>query len=155
MSIEATETDQADLPVFRGTPDDWWDQATPITEAEAQNRNSGDWYITRVRTAGETKPGYRLTSPSKRYNSDQLLKAINANLGMSERVRRLIHYDTPVEPWIGSDFVMADLTADRPDRGPWRRMTNGRWQRLTGPMITVNDHQMSELNPVPATFGPA
>lgn len=152
MTIEATKTEEAAVPVFRGTPDDWWDNAEVITVAEANNRIVGDWYIAQVRTAGNTKPGYRVSTPSQAYNSDQLLKAIRANLGMSDRVRRLIHYETPLEAWINCDFVMADLTVDRPERGPWRRQNNGRWQRLTGPMLSINDHNMRELNPVPATF---
>jgi hypothetical protein len=152
MTIEATETEEDAVPVFRGTPDDWWEQATQITVAEANNRNLGDWYITKVRTAGDTKPGYRVSTPSKPYNSDQLLKALQTNPGVSERVRRLIHHETPIEPWMTSEFVMADLTVDRPERGPWRRLNSGRWQRLSGPMISVNDHTMRELNPKPATF---
>ncbi|MEO3931371.1 hypothetical protein WMO79_00965 [Micrococcaceae bacterium Sec7.4] len=152
MTIEATETEAATVPVFHGTPDDWWEQATQITEAEANNRNLGDWYITQVRTAGDTKPGYRVSTPSKPFNSDQLLKALRSNNGVSERVRRLIHQETPAEPWMASEFVMADMEEGSADRGPWRRMNSGRWQRITDARISVNDHTMRELNPVPGTF---
>lgn len=152
MTIEATEETASDQPVFIGTPDDWWEQATQITEAEATNRNLGDWYITQVRTAGDTKPAYRVSTPSKPYNSDQLLKALRANNGVSERVRRLIHTETPVAPWMTSQFVLADREQGGTDRVPWRRNNSGKWQCITDGRISINDHMMSDLNPKPATF---
>lgn len=35
----------------------------------------------------------------------------------------------------------------------WRRQVSGPWQRLTGGMISVNDRNIRELSPQPATFG--
>lgn len=152
MTIEATETEEAAQPVFRGTPDDWWEQATVITVAEANNRNLGDWYITQVRTAGDTKPGYRISTPSKPFNTDKLLKALQANNGVSARVRRLIHNEAPLEPWMTSAFVLADREEGGTARVPWRRNNSGKWQCVTEPRISINDHLMAELNPKPATF---
>lgn len=152
MSIEATETEASTQPLFRGTPDDWWEQAAPIMESEAANRNLGDWYIIQVRTAGNTKPGYRVSTPSKPYNSDQLLKAMGPHDKVSDRVRLLIRTKAPIPPWMTSEFVLADLEAGSTRRGPWRRKNNGRWQQINDARISVNDHTMSELNPKPATF---
>ena len=152
MTIEATETQASTKPVFRGTPDDWWEQATPIMESEAANRNLGDWYITQVRTAGNTKPGYRVSTPSKPYNTDQLLKAIGPHDRVSDRVRLLIRTETPAAPWMTSQFVLADLEEGSADRVPWRRNNAGRWQCITDGRISVNDHTMRDLNPKPATF---
>jgi hypothetical protein len=51
-----------------------------------------------------------------------------------------------------SEFVLADLDEGSGDRGPWRRLNNGRWQRITDGRISVNNRTMRELNPKPATF---
>jgi hypothetical protein len=152
MTIEATETETSTQPVFLGTPDDWWEQATPIMESEAANRNLGDWYIAQVRTAGDTKPGYRVSTPSKPFNSDQLLKAMGPHDKVSDRVRLLIRMETRIPEWMTSEFVLADMKEGSTDRAPWRRNNNGKWQRLKAGMISVNDHTMSNLNPKPATF---
>jgi hypothetical protein len=152
MTIEATETEATDQPVFRGTPDDWWEQAAPILESEAANRVLGDWYITQVRTAGNTKPGYRLSTPSKPFNLDQLKKAMGPHDKVSDRVRVLIRTRTRIPEWMGSEFVLANMEEGSTERAPWRRNNNGRWQRLKAGMISVNDHTMSNLNPKPATF---
>lgn len=150
MTIEATEA--SIMPIFLGTPDDWWEQATPIMESEAANRNLGDWYITQVRTAGDTKPGYRVSTPSKPFNTDKLLKAMHSHDKVSARVRLLIRTQTPIPEWMSSEFVLADLEVGSADRGPWRRLNSGRWQRITDGRISVNDHTMRDLNPKPATF---
>jgi hypothetical protein len=53
--IAATDT-TASEPTFTGTPDQWWEKAEPLTEAEAAERRVGDWYIAQEGT------GYRIST---------------------------------------------------------------------------------------------
>lgn len=135
-----------DQPSFTGTPDDWWEQAERITAAEAEERTMGSWYITQVRTAGDTKPGYRLSTPSRPANQD---RKANKSQHESTRVRRLM--SSPVPAWIGSLMVFADTAGEEAmHRLPWVRKNSGRWQCLADARPTINDHAMAELNPSPA-----
>ena len=154
MTIEATETDQADMPVFRGTPDEWWETAEEITQSHAAERDFGDWYITKVRNSAGAAPAFRLATPIKPPNEVRRasLAAMYPVDPISDTVRRLIRVQTPVAAWVTSEFVLADVENGNTDRVPWRRLSNGRWQRIADARIQINDHSMRELNPVPATF---
>jgi hypothetical protein len=154
MTIEATATDASTEPVFRGTPDEWWEAAEEITQSHAAERDFGDWYITKVRNFAGAAPAFRIATPSKPPNEvrrSNLAKMYPVD-EISDTVRRLIHVETPVAAWMTSEYVLADLKEGSAERGPWRRMNSGRWQRITDARISVNDHTMSELNPLPATF---
>jgi hypothetical protein len=154
MTIEATETEASTEPVFSGTPDDWWEAAEEITQSHAAERDFGDWYITKVRNSAGAAPAFRLSTPSKPPNEvrrSNLAKMYPVD-AISDTVRRLIRVETPVEAWMTSEYVLADLEEGSADRGPWRRMNSGRWQRITDGRISVNDHTMRELNPKSATF---
>ena len=142
-----------ETPIFIGTPDDWWEQAEEITTAEARNRTLGCWYITLVRTAGDTKPGYRLSTPSKPANQDQLRKDLEkGHAGADPRVRCLLRSTEPMPEWMRSTFVTAEIPNSGAERFPWVRKKSGRWHCLTDGRLTVNDHTMAELNPTPARF---
>lgn len=142
--------------VFHGTPDDWWDNAENILESEASNRTLGNWYIVRQQTAGQTKPTYRVSTPSKPANMDQLLKAKGPHDKVSERVRLLIRSEAETPAWMLSHLVIADTGVATTDgsklvqRLPWVRKNSGRWQSLYNGSLNINDHQMADLNPAPA-----
>lgn len=156
MSTEAAEAQTAeapDQPVFQGTPEDWWEAAEEITESHAAERTFGDWYITRIHNSAGATPAFRIATPSRPPNEARRFSLANNGLDLiASNVRRLIRTETPVAAWMTSEFVLADLDEGSGDRGPWRRMNNGRWQRITDGRITVNDRTMRELNPKPATF---
>lgn len=149
MTIEATETEATTEPVFRGTPEDWWEAAEEITVSHALERNFGDWYITKIMSAAGVTPAFRIATPSKPPT-----RHFNRTDGneISLTIRRLIRTETPLAAWMTSEYVLADLEEGSTDRGPWRRLNSGRWQRITDGRISVNDHTMRELNPKPATF---
>jgi len=136
---------------FTGTPDDWWENSECIMESEASNRVLGNWYITRVRTAGDTKPGYRLSTPSKPPNTDNLLRDRGPHDKESERVRLLIRMEAETPLWMMSHLVIADTAVGKTlQRLPWMRKKSGRWQSLFDGRLNINDHSMAELNPAPA-----
>ena len=134
-----------------GTPDDWWEQAEPITHAEAEERTLGDWYITKVATAGDTKPNYRLSTPS-RPPSQHKKDRPRHNNGLSDRVRCLIRTHQPLPAWQTAHYVLADLERGSERRVPWARKKTGRWHCLEDGRRTINDNVMAELHPEPATF---
>jgi hypothetical protein len=136
-------------PAFTGTPDDWWENAERISHAEAEERNLGDWYIVKMNTAGQTKPNYRLSTPSKPPNMDKRSKP-RYNNGESDRVRCLIRGSEPMPAWMTSPFVMAERPDGGAERVPWVRKNSGRWQLLQDGRVNINDHAMAELNPKPA-----
>lgn len=151
--MSETKDDQDLLPVFRGTPEDWWDAAEEITESHAAERTYGDWYISKVRGSAGVAPAFRVATPGKPANENRR-RQLEARVHdpISATVRRLIRVEVPVEPWLESEFVMADREEGSGERSPWRRKNSGRWQCLQDLRITVNDRQMAELNPRPATF---
>jgi hypothetical protein len=153
-AVAADPAQEASVPVFRGTPEDWWEAAEEITESHAAERTFGDWYITKLRITGSATPAFRIATPSKPPSEARRIAYINSRPTdeIATNVRRLIRTETPVAAWLTSDFVMADMDEGSADRCPWIRKNNGRWQRLTDGRITVNDHTMSELNPHPATI---
>lgn len=143
----------SEQPTFTGTPDDWWEQAEEIMESEASNRELGNWYITQIRTAGDTRPGYRLSTPSKPPNTDNLIKARGPQDTVSLRVRLLVRGVAEVPAWMTSIMVVADtVVGDEITRLPWMRKKSGRWQSLYDGRLNINDHAMAELNPNPATI---
>lgn len=148
------EAESTAKPVFRGTPEDWWEAAEEITESHAAERCFGDWYITQVRNSTGATPAFRVATPSRPPNEARRIALINSRPTdeIAPFVRRLIHTETPVAAWMTADYVLADMEEGSIDRSPWRRQNNGRWQRLTDGRISVNDHTMSGLNPKPATF---
>lgn len=134
-----------------GTPDDWWEAAEIITTAEEAERHLNCWYITRIRTAGDTKPGYRLSTPSKPPNIDRML-ALAQRPVPSERVRCIFRSTESLPSWMTSDYVQADLDEGKEERAIWVRKRTGRWHCLTDGRKNVNDHTMALLHPRPATF---
>lgn len=139
--------------IFVGTPDDWWEQAERIQISEANNRSLGAWYITKQRTAGATKPFYRLMTPSKPPNMDQLLKEQGPHNRESETVRCLMRLEMEMPAWMSASLVIADTkTEGYVQRLPWIRKNNGRWHSLFDGRLTINDHSMAELNPTPAAI---
>jgi len=140
-------------PTFTGTPDDWWENAEPITHAEAQERNMGDWYIARVTSrtwdGSESRARYTISTPSKLPNREKADAAYGSQ-GIAERVRRLIHMPEEVPAWKLAEMVTAEVPGKGPERHPWMRNANGRWRLLSDARINVNDASMAELNPRPA-----
>lgn len=141
----------SDMYQFVGTPDDWWENSENIMVSEAENRTLGNWYITQVRTAGNTKPGYRLSTPSKPANTDKLLTARGPHDKISDRVRLLIRMEAETPSWMGARLVIADTkVGETVQRLPWMRKNNGRWTSLFDGRLSINDHSMAELNPASA-----
>lgn len=150
MRMTINDADPVD-PVFVGNPDDWWEQAERIMISEANNRSLGAWYITRQRTAGQTKPSYRLMTPSKPPNMDQLLKEMGPHNRESETVRCLMRMELEMPPWMTAHLVIADTEVGGiKQRLPWVRKNSGRWQSVFDGRLNINDHSMAELNPAPA-----
>jgi len=140
-------------PVFTGTPDDWWDNATPIPVSEAEERTLGNWYITKVRTAGDTKPTYRLSTPSRPPNREKRSKLAEWDGDRtSDRVRLLISSAVPEPAWRKATYVLADLEQGSDRRVAWVRKATGRWHCLEDGRRTINDHAMELLHPLPAAF---
>lgn len=143
----------SEQPAFRGTPHDWWEQAERITMSEAEERTLGNWYITQVRSAGDTGPSYRISTPSKPPNRAKASRIPPGWDAESKRVRLLIRSETPEPVWRTSDFVMADLEEGSGERSLWvRKESTGRWNCLTDGRKNVNDTVMGRLNPRPATI---
>lgn len=151
---ETGATDDGSLPVFQGTPEDWWKGAEEITESHALERTYGDWYITKVRVSGSATPAFRLATPSRPHSESRRRAYIQSRPTdeVSEHVRRLIKTETPVAAWMTSELVLADVFGGSTERGAWIRKNSGRWQLLSDGRVMVNDHSMSELNPQAATI---
>jgi hypothetical protein len=145
-----------DLQAFAGTPDDWWEQAERIQVSEANNRSLGAWYITKQKTAGQTKAVYRLMTPSRPPSMDQLLKSLGPHNRESDSVRCLMRLEMEMPAWMTSQIVIADTGMATTEgkkmvqRLPWVRKNSGRWQSLFDGRRNINDHEMAELNPAPA-----
>lgn len=140
---------ESTVPVFTGAPTDWWEAAEEITQAEAQERSLGDWYIVKIRNAGGGDGGYRLHQPRTQPNAMNRIKLLEQyGNQVSDRVRCLIRSETPLPAWLTSEFIMADMKTGK--RGAWRRASNGQWRCITDGRWTVNDASMAEMNPVPA-----
>lgn len=142
-------------PVFRGTPEDWWNGAEEITESHAAEPNLGDWYIRWLRNSAGTKPSFRVSTPSRPPNEVKRRAMATALKGdpISQNVRRLIKTEEPTPAWMTSEFVMADVSEGGAERGPWHRKPSGKWHLVRDGRVSVLDRAMAKLNPVPATFG--
>lgn len=153
-SQDADVTEDPEEPVFRGTPEDWWDAAEEIPESHAEEQNLGDWYIRWIRGSAGTTPAFRVATPSRPPNMTRRHALATAERGdpVSEQVRRLIKSRAPVPAWMKSEFVLADIAEGNSSRGPWHRKNNGMWKLVTDSRISVNDHTMSKLHPKAATF---
>lgn len=145
---------EPELPVFRGTPEDWWEAAEEITESHAAEKNLGDWYITWLRGTKGPTPAFRVATPSRPPNMAKRNAIAKGYKGdpISENVRRLIKASMKTPAWMLSEFVMADVSEGSGERGPWHRKPNGKWQLVRDGRIHVYDVAMSKLNPTPATF---
>lgn len=153
---ESTDTPGAahDAPVFRGTPEDWWNAAEEITESHAAEKNLGDWYISWIRGTNGPTPAFRVATPSRPPNMAKRNTMARAAKGdpISQTMRRLIKASTPTPAWMLSEFVIADVSEGSKERGPWHRKPNGKWQLIRDGRIHVYDVAMAKLNPKPASF---
>lgn len=142
------------LPVFHGTPEDWWNQAEEITESHAAEKNLGDWYITWLRGTAGTSPAFRVATPSRPPNEAKRRAMAQKYNGdpISKNVRRLIKAPVSTPAWMTSEFVLADVRQGSAERGPWHRKPSGKWQLVTDGRVSVYDQTMTLLNPAPATF---
>jgi hypothetical protein len=134
-------------PVIAGTPDQWWERAEQITEAEAADRDLGSWYI------GRENSGYRISTSTVSANESRkgVLRtyvdqgSLSAD-AISPKVRKLIRVDVEPPEWLHAPLLIADLEVGADQRVAWRR-TKHRWQLLTDPRIAVNELTMTQLNP--------
>lgn len=149
-----TVTEGTEQPVFRGTPEDWWNDAEEITESHAAEQNLGDWYIRWLRNSAGPTPAFRVATPSRPPNEAKRSAMARAAKGdpISENVRRLIKASKQTPAWMLSEFVMADVSEGSADRGPWHRKPNGKWQLVRDGRIHVYDLAMAKLHPQPAEF---
>ncbi|ROR76058.1 hypothetical protein SAMN06295974_3794 [Plantibacter flavus] len=150
-------TDSTEAPVFVGTPDDWWQQAQTITEAEAAERVIGNWYITNEQRSANQAASYRVSIGNGASNGTRkaaLRRAIEQGViasqeRISPHVRRLIQAQVETPPWLDADLVVANSHIGSSERLLWRKSTNG-WQRVFDGRITVSLHTMLQLEPVAA-----
>jgi hypothetical protein len=143
---------------FTGTPDEWWEQAEPVTEAEAAEREYGSWYIVAEMRGGTATDTYRISRTTKGSN-EQRKNALRLAIARgdvraedtSKRVRALIRVHVEPPAWLESDLVMADREPGSSKRTPYRRNTSGRWTQVFGGK-TLSEQSMQELNPAPASI---
>lgn len=144
-------------PVFVGTPHDWWEAATPITQKEAAERVLGDWYIA-VDSRASSGESYRVTVPTSGSNKPRMevLKRRIANKELtgeeiSTTVRRLIHTEEIPPLWAGAPLVIADDSLHNQQRVVWIK-SRDRWRQMADGRISANQKLMAQLNPVPAVI---
>lgn len=152
-------TANTDTPTFVGTPDDWWHQATPITEAEAADRVIGNWYISNEQRSPSQVSAYRVATPNVSSNPTRraaLRRAIErgeiqGEESISPTVRRLIQTNLVAPDWLESPLLLADHDIDSDERVLWRR-TNSGWQMVFDGRVSVTLRKMLQLRPVAATI---
>lgn len=144
------------MPVFEGFPDDWWRDATPITELEAADRLVGSWYITNMSPTVEHAKAYRIAVASSASNVPRIskLKSLVASGRVAEAdiapgVRRLIKVDLDRPNWMDHDLVFADAELGSEERVLYRHH-KARWQRVFDPRVSISERTMLQLNPAPA-----
>lgn len=150
--------DHIELHTFTGTPDQWWEQAEPITEEEAADRHVGTWYILAESRDGVLTDTYRI-SRATRASNEARKAALRRDIERGDRraedtaknLRALIRVHVEQPAWTHADIVMADVEASGAERIPWRRNSNGRWTQIFGGK-TVSEQTMALLNPVQASI---
>lgn len=145
-------------PIFTGTPDQWWEQAEPITEAEAAERVLGTWYILAETRAGEHTGSYRISLPTLASNlprKDALERRIHLDGAnpddISPNVRALIRVSIERPDWMEADLVIADAELGSSERVPWRQK-NAKWMQVFNPTKSAGERRMAELNPIIAAI---
>lgn len=142
MSETSTE------PTFTGTPDQWWEKAEPITEAEAADRRLGDWYIGREASSYRVSTSTLSTNESRKIVLRQrIARGETTAESISAKIRKLIHIEVEPPEWLSAELVIADdLELGSTKRVAWRK-ANYRWQLLSDARVAVNEHSMALLNP--------
>lgn len=141
-----------------GTPNDWWDQAERITEAEAAERVLGTWYIT-----SETRPSgassYRVSTPTLASNEprkaalrDAIAYGKKRESDMSAKVRVLMRVPIERPAWMDVDFLIADIEIGSTERSLWRKTNAGNWQLVLDGRVRVGEKTMLQLNPAIANI---
>lgn len=152
-------TSQTPQPAFFGTPEQWWEQAEPITEDEAANRHLGTWYISADTNRGEPTGSFRLAQPTLASNATRV-DALNRRMYLNEttpdsiapNVRALLRVPVEREPWMDGDLVVADSAKGSTERVAWRRTKAGQWRQVFEANKSAGERAMAELNPVVATI---
>lgn len=150
--------DHVEQHTFTGTPDQWWDQAEPITEEEAADRHLGTWYILAESRDGVPTDSYRISRPTQASNEARKA-ALRRRIDFGSRrpedtaknLRALVRVHVEQPAWIVADLVIANASSDDGTRVPWRRARSGRWTQVFGG-ITISEQTLRELNPVPASI---
>lgn len=150
--------DHIELHTFTGTPDQWWEQAEPITEEEAADRHVGTWYILAESRDGVLTDTYRISRATK-ASSEARKATLRRDIERGERraedtarnLRALIRVHIEQPMWATADLVIADVQDHSSERTPWRRNANGRWTQIFGGK-TVSEQTMSLLHPVQASI---
>lgn len=145
-------------PVFHGTPDQWWEQAEPITEEEAAERMLGTWYIVAETRSGDQTGSYHVGLPTHASNiprRDALARRVAAGdvrlHDIAPHVRALVRSSIERPEWLDADLVIADAAVGSADRVPWRRK-NARWLQVFDATRTASERTMVQLNPTLATI---
>lgn len=141
---------------FFGTPDQWWEQAEPITEEEAAERHLGTWYIVAEMRDGAFTGAYRIARPtiaSNRTRKEALERRFFPQPprldDIAQNVRALIRVPVERSAWMDADLVIANVAVDSTERVPWRRKGD-RWVEVFNGSRSVSEQGMQQLNPTPA-----
>lgn len=150
--------DHIEQPLLSGTPDQWWEQAEPVTEEEAADRYLGTWYILAEQRDGILTDSYRISRATKGSNEARkgaLARRIDRGEVRAEDtapfLRALIRVHVEQPAWADADLVMADAEVGSSERTPWRRNRSGRWTQVFGGK-TVSEQTLRELHPVQAAI---
>jgi hypothetical protein len=143
----------SDLPTFKGTPRDWFENAERITNYQADNKEMGVWYIRKVRNSAGADAGnsFNVNTPSTprqptvpQYGSDY----------ECEHTRILYRSKSSGPAWTKAKWILAEIPGGGAEKELWTRNKNGRWRLVEDGRITVTDSKMYDLNPTPAQFSP-
>ncbi|MCY1718575.1 hypothetical protein OVA26_16685 [Microbacterium sp. SL62] len=144
-------------PGLTGTPDQWWENAEPITEEEVADRVLGTWYITAETRNREHTGAFRIALPTAAGNHqrrDQLQRRAYENgfrpTDISPNVRALMRIAVAREPWMDAAFVFA-TDPDTNERVLWRPK-NGRWVLVSNASRSCSEAAMADLRPVIAVI---
>lgn len=149
--VEIKRAPTSDVPTFKGSPVDWFDNAERITNREANDKQMGVWYIRKVKNAGGTAAGntYNISTPTyqkpptpQRWDDDY----------ESEWVRVLYRTKTQGPAWSSAKFLFAEVPGGGAEKELWIRNKNGRWRMVEDGRVTVSDASMQELNPTIANI---
>lgn len=141
-----------------GTPNDWWEHAEQITEAEDAERVLGTWYIT-----NETRPGnasnYRISTPTLASNEPRKKRLQDAiafgqlrPTDLSPKVRVLMRVPIVKPAWMEADFLIADLAVGSDERSLWSKTKAGNWQLVLDGRVRVGEKTMLQLHPAIASI---